>query len=328
MTPVGDFRLLTRFSPTMDAVLQLLDAGYPFHKAILLLADFETDKAYHSRLLRMCSDMDQGLPFHVTLRHLLPHAVGLAIWDVTSLPDMRTVLRYLGGYISQKEQLLRTLFKSLLYPMVLLLGLILVLLLFVFQVVPAMGTLVESADGSLLSVLLGFREFCLQYMSFVLPGFFVFVGGVSVWFWVRGWARFLGLFFRPRAADVAWMMGVLLSNGMSVDVALSALAAHSNKVEIGWLRDQVLQSGQFSPGFVRFFAVRGIQAQLLLVSEKSGTLSTRLLSVGQALLVEDMMLLSRRIGLVQPVLLLAVGVLVWLLMRVVMAPLSTMIQLL
>jgi len=327
MSPLGDIRLLQRFSATTAAVLQLLDAGYPFQKAVVVLADFEKDKGYRARLLRMGLAMDHGGAFHETLRHILPTSVRLAIWDVAALPDMRSVLTHLGAYVSQKEKALGSLFKSLVYPFVLFVGLILVMLLFVFQVVPAMGALVEgSGEDLLLSVLSGLRSFCLDYIGLLAPVLFGLFGMFLLWGLTRGWSRFLGRWFRPRAADVAWIMGILLSNGVSMERALVALTASSDQQELRWLQADVLQSGQFSSGFLRFFGVTGIQSQLLLVSEKSGTLSSRLLSVGQALLVEDMQRLSRRIGLIQPVLLLVVGVMVWLLMKVVMAPLSTMIQ--
>ena len=325
----GDLRLLRRFSSTTEALLQLLDAGYPFQQAVLVLADCEKDSAYRARLCRMGEDMDRGIPFHVTFRRILPAAISLTIWHVAALPDMRAVLKNMGGYVSQKEMALRALFKSLLYPLFLLVGLVLVLLLFVFQVVPAMGALVEGASPSfLLSMVMGFRVWVLAHFGLVVTGGLGFFLVCLVWLWTRGWSRFLALWFRPRAADVAWIMGVLLSNGVSMSAALEALLASSERKEMRWLQTEVMQSGQFATGFVRFFGVTGIQAQLLIVSEKSGTLSSRLISVGQALLVEDMQRLSRYIGLVQPVLLLLVGAMVWLLMQVVMAPLSSMIQML
>ncbi len=329
MTPVGDLQLLRRFSSTTEALLQLLDAGYPFQKAVLVLADCEKDRRYRTRLLRMGSDMDQGLPFHVTLRQILPGAIVLTIWHVAALPDMRVVLKNLGAYVSQKESALRSLFNALLYPLFLVFGLAMVMLLFVFQVVPAMGALVEGAPPSfLLSAVMGVRGWVLAHLGLVLSGV---LGGLLLflgWLWTRGWSRLLSLWFRPRAADVAWIMGLLLLNGLSMEAALNALATSSNGKEIRWVQAEVMQSGQFSAGFIRFFRVTGIQAQLLTVSEKSGTLSARLITVGQALLVEDMQRLSRYIGLVQPVLLLLVGAMVWLLMQVVMAPLSSMIQML
>ena len=329
MSPVGDLHLLRRFSSTTEVLLQLLDAGYPFQKAVLVLADCEKERSYRARLLRMGADMDQGGSFHVTLRHILPAALTLTIWNVSLLPDMRAVLKNMGDYVSQKEKALRTLFKALLYPFFLLVGLAMVMLLFVFQVVPAMGALVEGAPPSfILSAVMGLQLWVLAHMGGVVMGV---CGGLLVflgWLWTRGWSRFLGLWFRPRAADVAWIMGLLLLNGLSMEAALNALVASSPGKEIRWVHAEVMQSGQFSAGFIRFFRVTGIQVQLLTVSEKSGTLSARLITVGQALLVEDMQRLSRYIGLVQPVLLLLVGVLVWLLMQVVMAPLSSMIQML
>lgn len=325
----GDLRLLRRFSSTTEALLQLLDAGYPFQQAVVVLADCEKDGDYRARLSSMGMDMDQGVPFHVTFRRILPAAISLTIWHVAALPDMRAVLKNMGGYVSQKEMALRALFKSLLYPLFLLVGLVLVLLLFVFQVVPAMGALVEGGSPSfLLSMVMGFRVWVLAHFGLVVIGGLGFFWVCLVWLWTRGWSRFLALWFRPRAADVAWIMGVLLSNGVSMSAALEALLASSERKEMRWLQTEVMQSGQFATGFVRFFGVTGIQAQLLIVSEKSGTLSSRLISVGQALLVEDMQRLSRYIGLVQPVLLLLVGAMVWLLMQVVMAPLSSMIQML
>lgn len=325
----GDLRLLRRFSSTTEALLQLLDAGYPFQQAVLVLADCEKDSAYRARLCCMGEDMDRGIPFHVTFRRILPEAISLTIWHVAALPDMRAVLKNIGGYVSQKETALRALFKSLFYPLFLVLGLVLVLLLFVFQVVPAMGALVEGAPPSfLLSMVMAFRVWVLAHLGMVVIGGLGFFLVGFVWLWTRGWSRFLSLWFRPRAADVAWIMGVLLSNGVSMAAALVALLASSERKEMRWLQTEVMQSGQFATGFVRFFGVTGIQAQLLIVSEKSGTLSSRLISVGQALLVEDMQRLSRYIGFVQPVLLLLVGAMVWLLMQVVMAPLSSMIQML
>lgn len=329
MSPLGDIQLLQRFSATTSAILQLLEAGYPFQKAVVVLADFEKDKAYRARLLRMGLAMDHGGAFHETLRHILPRSMRLAIWDVAVLPDMRAILKHVGAYVLQKEQALGSLCKSLIYPLTLFVGLILVVLLFVFQVVPAMGALLDGATNtSLVSVLMGVRIFCLRYWVILLSAVGLSLVLGASWGMTRGWTWFLRMWFRPRAADVAWLMGILLSNGVSMEIALAAMTATSNTPELRWLQSDVLQSGQFSPGFVRFFGVTGIQSQLLLVSEKSGTLSTRLLSVGQALLVEDMQRLSRRIGLIQPVLLLVVGMMVWLLMKVVMAPLSTMIQML
>jgi type II secretory pathway component PulF len=131
-----------------------------------------------------------------------------------------------------------------------------------------------------------------------------------------------------REGGCEWLMGILLSNGVSMEISLAALVMASNRPEIRWLQADVLQSGQFVPGFLRFFRVTGIQSQLLLASEKSGTLSLRLVSAGQVLMAEDMAQLSRRIGLIQPFLLILVGVMVWFLMQVVMAPMSTMIQML
>lgn len=326
MTPVRDVMLLQRFSPTIEALLQLLEAGYPFQKAVDVLASCEESLFYKTRLMHMSSQLDQGAAFHVTLKQLLPQSVYLAIWDVGAVPDMRTLLRHLGPYVFQKTQALTGLFRSLAYPCVLLIGLLSVLVLFVFHVVPTMAGLTQGQASGLLAGLLAFRAVVIAHLGGVIAGSLLLcVAGVYVLF-RYGWRWLLARWFSPGPADVSWLLGVLLSNGMSIESGLQALTVSSKNERLRWVQAELLQSGQFSSGFIRFFRVKGVHAQLLVVAEKSGALSTRLITVGQSLLAEEMHQIKRRIGLVQPVLLVVVGVMIWFLMQVVMAPLSSMVE--
>ncbi len=304
----------------------LIAAGVSLIDAIDVLAADDTQ--YRTLWLVTRSELINGSPPLIALRHIVPDALRGILNDLGHIPDLPFFLTRLADWVEHRLNRVQALGRQLIYPTVLVCALVGVGSVMVTQVLPQYLSLIPQGQTPPLGLRVGlliadlFSNPYAGLFGLLIVG--ALVGGV-VRIGYIGIRHFLGPRFRLH--DGFSLLSVYLKSGIPLNQAMEIL---SNQLipNVAWqpFCNAVLKSGDVAGSAAVFLQLNAYHSEMIRVGQYTGKLSELLTQVGIELREDDERRLDRRMGMVQPALYLLIGVLILGAAYMTLAPMSAILQ--
>ena len=254
-------------------------------------------------------------------------------------------LRRVGGFLEQQAELKGKVIRALIYPMLIFFaGLTLVLGLLIFFVpilLNLYGELIE--DGQSLPLitqsLVWMRTLVLHYGWYVAIGavvlYFVIQGQLSTPWGIRLWDRFKmrlpligGIFLNGAVAQFCRILGTLLANGVPILKSLEISGQATGNSILGDAVRRSAESVSSGEPLSKPLSEAGIippQVMVMIsVAEESNTLETVLVNTADSIERHTSRQLDMLVSILQPILLLTVGLWVFYIVIAILFPMSNL----
>ncbi|MBE6036618.1 MAG: type II secretion system F family protein [Clostridiales bacterium] len=320
----------------------LLHAGISTGDGLTLLAEEEPSGPQKEFLNSLAAKADKGLSLSVILRES-----GRFPAYVCSLLDVgretgRTedALHALALYYDDRERLSQRLRTALLYPSLLLLVMLAVIVILLTKVLPVFDEVYASLGSDLtgiaggllrlgeslsavmplLSVLLALAILFLILFS-LLPGF----RGALIAFWQKHRGD-KGISYKINTARFAQALSMSLSSGLPLEDALTLSASLLTEADpLNGRLQTCLQRMEAGETLTRALSASGLlphaECRLLELSLRSGSGDSAMTAIAERLSEESDLALERKLGQVEPAMVLVTSILVGLILLAVMLPL-------
>ncbi|MBI2451199.1 MAG: type II secretion system F family protein [Parcubacteria group bacterium] len=319
----------------------LFEAKVPLVQSLHALADQTTNFYFRERIQKIVSDIEGGTTFSESLsRH--PDIFGPLYYNMIKSGEvagkLQEVLLYLADNIEREFDLKRKVISSLIYPAFVLTGFFIVAAIMIVVIVPKItGVLLESGQELPFStsLILGVSTF-LRYAG--LPLLILLIGGVILLVNLIQVPRFrkifdaflidvpiLGDLFRKiYLARFANSLGTLMTGGLPIIQAMQISAdvvGNSVYKEIILSAGEAVRGGRFiSAVFDVSPEIPPLVTQMIAVGEKTGKLDQILTSLAKFYRREVDAALDVLVSLIEPVLIVILGIGVGFLVAAVLVP--------
>lgn len=325
----------------------LVSAGLPLVSALSALSDQTGSPLLQRILIEVREKVEEGSSLSGALEQFPNAFPGLFVTMVAggeASGTLDTVLENLAEYLESQVELRRKVRSALIYPVIMLVICSLVFIgLFVF-VVPQIVDMFRKQKLSLplpTEIMIAISDFIIGYWLFVVVVVIAMIYSVKHYFGTpQGRDRIDALLLRApvfgpiyikiATARVAKTLGTLLSSGVSVlagleiaknivtNVHLSRAleSAHDGVREGKSLADEIRRSGYFPP----------ILSHMIAVGERSGELEQMLVRAGEAHEKDVSATLENLTSLLEPLMLVAVGGVVFSIVISILLPLADLIN--
>lgn len=313
----------------LTEVSTLLEAGIPTHRAFEFLAD-EPDPVV-SRLARsICSSLEKGMLLHQALAE---HQDSFPGWEIHSVRaaeasgTLADTLKYLGQQAVKTSELQSKVRSSLTYPALVFAVGIVVTAVLVGIVVPSLSGLIGGYDNlpTITKGVISFATFLRRYFLLILGVILVAAGGL-LHFGSRSQVAKrleLWLFKMPRLGKLLLVLnltrfcrafGMLLRSGVPAAQAVELACESTGSavfVELGArLRKEVESGTRLSEAMRASGRFPSLMTEIVTVGENSGSLDELSIKIWEFYQGEAARLTASLSSMIEPVLLLAIGIVV------------------
>ena len=306
----------------------LLETGTNLQSSLQALRKQMTNPAMAKIIDQMIDDIDQGMQFSVALaRH--PHIFSTTYINLIAASEdggfMHEVLQQLLALEEKREELRRTLFAALSYPVFLLIFALAVVVFVLVVVFPKFADLFAQIRDQLpitTLFLMNTSEILQKYWMYILAGSAVSIVGIYFWLKTESGARKLdwaklnlpllrGVFTRLYLVQAMRVLSLSLGNGVGMmDSLQSGKHVVRNRLFQQFfenIEENVEKGAGIAMGFRNVNFIPPIVEQMITTGEETGTLSKvmgRLADYYEAELGNRLQTLSR---LAEPIMLLVMG---------------------
>jgi general secretion pathway protein F len=348
-------RLWSRLKPVTSETLAvttrqfstLLGSGSTMTEALTVLAENTTSKRLGNTLVKLKEEVIGGSTLSTAMgAHpgiFSPFYCGLVSSGEAS-GSMDSVLGELADYLESRAQTVRELKTALAYPLLMLVvGITVLAFLFIF-VIPKITRIFTDTgtDLPLITVLLIWcTEMVVSYWPLIIA-----VGVVTVTVWLRyrthprvtktldrlllksPWAGPLATCFY--VSTMTRTLGSLLSGGVPLLGALEITKGVVNNTEYKLVLDSAIEEcaegASLAESLKREGRVPSMVLHMISVGEKSGSLDSMLVKTAESYEEQFSNGLKRAIALIEPLMLLAMGLIVGLIVLAILLPIFELNQ--
>ncbi|MGE4170471.1 MAG: type II secretion system F family protein [Candidatus Margulisiibacteriota bacterium] len=329
-SPFNDLHQLRQFCLFCTQLQRLLKAGVSLDKSLQLILSTTPQKTQRSALKNLIQDIKAGKSFYAALGHLLPESLPYHFEGFHFLPNLPLFLGNLEDYYQTKLSTLQKTAKQLAYPLFLCLSTVLMSLFFYTTLLPIYAQFYE-AQSMQIPTGLGIL-FAIQASPTTTPVVLTFLGMVFVAMFIkrqRVKTHLYGILFPFHTGDIAWILAMMLNNGISLKQGVSTLSKTHNgpgaflvhALELG-----MAKTGNITQIFTEVFQLNALQTELLKMSEHSGTLGLSLQDLAADINATKQAQFNRRLSLLQPCLMGIMGLLILGFMLLTMMPMLSTIK--
>lgn len=329
-------------------IATLLKADLQIIPALSILIRQSRTETARRLLLRIREDVNEGKSLAGALEQhprIFPNMYVSMVRAGEASGSLGTILERLAAYLELQRNLQRRMSGALAYPALMVLtGFSVVIFLLTF-VIPRVVTIFHQANRDLpwpTQVLIFGSEIISTYFVFILLGV---IGSVVGWImWIRTengrWfldslkmrIPLLGNLYRMQAiARFARTLGTLLASGLPIleSLSISKLVISNRVLELSVekARDETHRGGVFSASLEKSGHFPPVFTDMVAVGEESGHLDEMLLYVSGHLEQESEATIQTLLSLVDPVLILVMGVIVGFVVVAILLPLFEISQL-
>lgn len=298
--------------PFLEALAELVEGGLSAGEAVRMLAA----RMQEPRLRTLCADLWSGLGEGQTLSRAL--ASRPEVFDAQTINliaaseatgNLKEVLHRLIRHFHEQRELRLQLVSSLLYPVFICVLAFVVMLVFLFVLLPRLQTLLNSLGGKLPPVtrlMVESSQLALHYGPFLIVA--LVVTAISIWRWRQtpagkaatdGWLLQIpvarDITIRTSILNFAHTLAVLLENGVTTAEALRlterAVDNTTVRTALREATDRVLEGSPLSASLARTGYFPPLLTDRLAVGEQTGHLAPGLRSIATSYQAE----LSRRL---------------------------------
>ena len=325
----------------------LVGAGLPLVSALQALAE-QTESAVMKRIVVDIREKVEGGESLAKSLGAFPKAFPRLYINMVASGEasgtLDTVLSNLADYLESQAALRRKVISSLVYPILMLCVCVAVVIILLVVVIPPIVSIFEKQHAVLPTptrVMIAISYFIIHYWWLVVAGVAILVSWLR-WYYAQPSGRFKfdrvmlkapifgPIFVKVTTARVARTLGALLASGVglltAIDIArniisnvhvIKALEDARDGVREGRSLAKELQKSQIFPTMLY---------HMVAIGEKSGELEDMLQKAGRTYESEVNSILSGLTSLLEPVMLIIVGVVVLVIMLSVFLPMTNMIN--
>ncbi len=320
---------------------QLVNADIPLYESLIAIEQGSRKQPYHKVLLSLCDQVKRGNSLSKAMQSHPASFDPLYTALVSSgeaSGSLGFVLERLSFLLARKEKLRREISAAIIYPTILGSFALIVICLLLGFVVPSIEGIFEGRKmGGLTQFVLlcsyGFRTYFWHgLISLSLLGFFA-----SIWFkkavsqetierFLLKIPKIRGLIIESAFTRFIRTLATLHHGGLTlVDSLKIARDVLQNKVlekEVEKAEERIIEGSSLSRELARSSCFPEIALRMIAIGEESATLSSMLEKI--ATIYEEKMEknLSRMMALLQPLILLIMGVIIGLVMIAILLPLT------
>lgn len=315
---IQTYKTLQKFSTFCIKLQRLLDSGIALSPALDSLIRDEETPNFKDRLQSFSAHLHEGNSVPSGLALLLPQDIPFNFGHMQSVGNLSLFLEKLATYYTKKTVYVASIVKKLAYPGFLLASMFGILGLLGGFLLPAYSTFYANMNLKLPLGLILIQRF-LGIFSSVWAGYIVMLFGILViWKFSTVWPRckkwIFRCFFPENTGDILWMLSILLTAGVPLKQALTCIRFDEHEKQgkkFQHFQSQFLQTGIFSTSFFEHFTLTAYQKELLLHAQQSGKFAELLQVVGEELHSQEQKKFQFYLFLVQPILLLMMGILLF-----------------
>jgi general secretion pathway protein F/type IV pilus assembly protein PilC len=313
---INNYQKLKFFPIFAKNLSTLLAAGFDLQKALEIILADEKDPQTKMVIQQLLLELTAGQNFAASLKVMLPTNTPFKFSQSQILPKLSSFLTELESYYTYKIKAIGKLLNSLVYPLILFLSLLLSLIFFVLILLPNYLNFFSSLNMPLPFF---FKLFWHLLTILKHSGLFIlFLGLVLFSFFAKSWINklekvFYAFFFPASLADVLWLLGIFLENGLDLKSALESLDNFTDQrfeQQFKAFRAKVFAGEGFSQSLNDQFVLTVYQRERLFNAEKTPLFKTILKEIAQDILTEEAKKQQRLIFWLQPILLLFLGLMI------------------
>lgn len=326
----------------------MVKAGMPILNSLMMIQKQTKSKSLFKILQQIIIDVDNGQflsasleQFHYVFGDLFINIIRVGEASGTLVEN----LNFLAEELEKKQDLRRKIKGALIYPIIVLTATIGIVSLLVFFVFPKILPRFQDMNFELpltTRILIGVNNFILANWYFIILGVFVFI--IATWFSLKiKTVRYYFHFFllevpligsmiqNVNMANFTRSFGVLLKSGVKIVESLSitsgALSNLVYKKELEKAADEITKGEQISKYFFKKEKLFPIMlAQMIEVGENTGNLSETLFYLAEFYEEEVDAITKNLASVLEPVLLLVMGVIVGFVALSIIMPIYSLTQ--
>lgn len=320
---------------------QLVSAGIPLYESLVAIEEQSRGEPYDRILLSICEQIKGGTSlseamsaYPVSFNRLYCSMVKAG----ESVGSLGTVLEKLSVFLTKQNALKRQITTAMIYPAVLATFSILVVVALLMFVIPSIEGLFEGRQlNSFTTFVIGASHFLQNWWWLLLPGILGSIGGLMYYFRTaagKAWVEtqfiklpLIGTLMKQAAtARFCRTLGTLQQGGMTmIDAMRIARQVMGNVVlekEIQEAEARIIEGSSLSAELQKSRWFPQMMVRMIKVGESSGNSVTMLNKVAEMYEVELEKTLDRALALVQPLILIFIGVIIGTILLAVLVPLT------
>jgi len=330
---IQDLFLMKKFPVFCQKLRVLLAAGHALPPALDVLHRDESSRLYKKHIQKTIADIQQGHPFLQALQNLLPKHLRLPYGPLPVVPDLTVFLSDIESYYQNRLEGIQNIGKKLIYPLTLSVVTVGLLIFFSVNTLPTYVDFFSQSNMEMPMVLrLAQRFMTGKAMGFrtLLPTLFLL--GAGLWGAMRlvKYVCFNWLFSSGQA-DLLWVLSTLTKHGLSLKKTFEVIqpsGTRKNQTRFTSLKAKFFETGAFATSWQSVYPLSPYHHELLISAEQGGELSHSLTTLANLMRGENVKRQMRIIRLIQPCLLILLGLLIFSMMYLTYLPTLTSIKLL
>jgi type II secretory pathway component PulF len=321
---------------------QLLEANVPLYESLEALEEQAEGESYQGIIFSLREHIRKGSSFSAALSHY-PETFSSFFRAIVvageSVGRLDQALIRLSQQLSSERQSKQRLISALIYPAILSILLVVSLGIMIFFVIPSIESLFEDQE------IPAFTSFVLSVTHFIhAHTWFLglsFVGAVVVGFYLLSkpdmrsklvvkmltWPILGQYLLKSSLGKFSRTLSNLLLGGTTLSTALEhAKEALGNRVleeEIAHASDQIVEGKSFSSSLQKSKHLPPLFARMVSIGEETGRLAPILANLAKLYEEDSDRTLERAVGLIQPILLITMGVAIGSMLFAVLLPLAS-----
>ncbi len=320
---------------------QLLEADVPLYESLEALEEQAKGESHQPVIqslreqIRKGSFFSKALDSYPAIFSPLYRAVVTAGESVGHLDQ---ALARLSELFIKERATRQKLISSLMYPVLLSLLLVAAIVVLLFYVIPAIEDLFEGRSvPGFTSFVIGVSHFVRNYIYFILAGLSGAIGytayklskpAVRKW-WVEKmlhWPIIGSFLLKTSLARFARTLSNLLSGGTPLSTALvhakEALGNSVLEAEIERALQEIIDGGRFSSSLHASPYIPSLFSKMVHIGEETGRLAPILGNLAHLYEEDSERVLERTVSLIQPILLIAMGIIIGSTLLAILLPLA------
>lgn len=320
---------------------QLTEAGVPLYESLLALEEQSRQEGYHALILSLCEQIKAGQSLSEVMASY-PHSFDKLYTGMVrageSSGSLPLVLQRLSHFLGRRQKLKKQIGTAMVYPAILSIFALLVMVLLMTFVIPSIEGIftpeqLNSFSAAVLAVSYQFRTWWWLYLPAVVG-----LGGM-VFFWMRSprgkvWRETTFLRFpivgtlmqQAATARFCRTMSTLLAGGVTMVEAL-----HISRTVMGNLlmeeemkrcESRIIEGSRLSASLGHCKWIPQLVTRMVAVGEESGTITMMFSRLADMYEDEVEKTIARLLAMVQPVILIVMGAVIFGVLMAMLLPLA------
>ena len=324
----------------------LIESGITILTGLQMLGEEASSKALQKALQEVSEDVQEGETLSNSMRkqtQTFPSIYSRMIEIGERMGNMESVLRQLATYMEKRESLTRKLRGAMAYPAFIISLLIVVMFLMITFTLPGIMGLFGDFEMELplpTKILLAITNFSTAYRTHMLVGAVLLVTAIVLYLRTSIGQRHRDILLlkipligainiQSSVAQLCHTMSILLKAGLPMSEIMNLIVDTMENIIIkeafSRVRTEMLQGQGLSQPIRQEKVFPGLLAQMVRVGEETGTLDTNLETLAVFYEEEADRKINTLTAMVEPALMLFVGVMVGFLAVAVIMPMYTLI---